>query len=69
MVNVKELRWEALPSRRGDKNWFNCTWETFRAKVPGGWFVLVMVETPEEASPSLTFYPDPGHAWDGGNSE
>lgn len=33
-----------------------------RAKVPGGW--LVMFNCNGEAG-GLTFYPDPGHAWDG----
>ena len=69
MQNTDGLTWEALPSRREDKNWFNCTWETFRAKVPGGWLVLVMVETHVDASPSLAFYPDPTHQWDGDNQE
>lgn len=31
--------------------------EVRRAKVPGGWLVAVRA--------SLTFYPDPEHAWDG----
>jgi hypothetical protein len=29
-----------------------------RAKVPGGWIVMA-------ANASITFYPDPEHAWDG----
>ena len=37
-----------------------------RARVPGGWLVVVGVRavlTFKDAS--LTFYPDPEHAWDG----
>ena len=32
-----------------------------RARVPGGWFVLVQYE----GAVSITFYPDPEHEWDG----
>ena len=32
-----------------------------RAKVPGGWLVA--------SGTSVTFYPDPGHAWDGSSLE
>jgi len=32
-----------------------------RAKVPGGWLVA--------CGTSVTFYPDPGHAWDGSSLE
>jgi hypothetical protein len=38
----------------------------FRAKVPGGW--LIMAEPTHrvgEGGPSLVFYPDPAHEWDG----
>jgi hypothetical protein len=57
---VKELRWEYLPSN---------TVALQRAKVPGGW--LVAIEQPSArgpaSHPSLTFYPDPEHTWDGGS--
>ncbi len=33
----------------------------FRAKVPGGWLVVLRTDEAE----SVTFYPDPGHQWDG----
>jgi hypothetical protein len=35
-------------------------WQTLRAKVPGGWLVVVIHNTS-----GLTFYPDPEHLWDG----
>ena len=47
----KELKWEKL----------NSSMNTFRAKVPGGW--LVVVSSTVEGG--LTFYPDPRHDWDG----
>ena len=34
---------------------------TARAKVPGGWLVMVG----DTSSRGVTFYPDPDHAWDG----
>lgn len=35
--------------------------QSFRAKVPGGWFVSVQAHT----GVGVTFYPDPEHQWDG----
>ena len=66
---VGHLRWQALDT--------NLSGKLFRAKVPGGWFVLwvaqrgidvtsPMAETMAEEH-GLTFYPDPKHVWDGGS--
>ena len=33
----------------------------YRAKVPGGWLVVLWT-----ASAACTFFPDPEHQWDGG---
>ena len=35
----------------------------YRAKVPGGWLVVV---AGTEGMGGVTFYPDPRHEWDGG---
>lgn len=43
------INWEELKSNH---------WLVLRAKVPGGWLVLV-------EGKGLTFYPDPNHEWDG----
>ncbi len=43
------LRWEVLSSDAGGR--------LMRAKVPGGWLVML--------DGALTFYPDSEHAWDG----
>ena len=41
--------------------------QTWRARVPGGWLVLVIKDGSNQAnSISTTFYPDPTHSWDGG---
>lgn len=37
--------------------------DIYRIKVPGGW--LVTVKTTYSEAPSVTFYPDPQHKWDG----
>ena len=37
---------------------------TFRARVPGGWLVLVMTDATHS---SVTFFPDPFHEWNGGS--
>ncbi len=52
-----QLVWEKLNSAGGGV----LHWDVHRAKVPGGWLVLVMHNTT-----GLTFYPDPEHRWDGG---
>ena len=36
-----------------------------RSKVPGGWLVLFLQWSQGMQQPSLTFYPDPQHVWDG----
>jgi hypothetical protein len=38
--------------------------EMFRAQVPGGWLILLKVD-----QPTLFFYPDGNHRWDGGSYE
>lgn len=52
-----QLVWEKLNSGGGGV----LHWDVHRAKVPGGWMVLVIHNTT-----GLTFYPDPEHKWDGG---
>ena len=39
--------------------------ETWRAKVPGGWLVLVIQGFAQGVAQSTTFYPDPAHEWNG----
>ena len=56
------LVWQALPVYNQGGSLVR---ETKRAKVPGGWLVLVSVNAHTSVSASLTFYPDPEHAWDG----
>jgi hypothetical protein len=56
----RDLLWEELKTSRPGAGIFN--WKVHRAKVPGGWLVLVMHNTS-----GLTFYPDPQHKWDGGS--
>jgi hypothetical protein len=46
------MEWEKIKSNLGTM---------YRVSVPGGW--LVSVWKPEGVG--LTFYPDPGHMWDG----
>lgn len=57
------LVWEHLQSSRAGGGRFKLDWEVHRAKVPGGWLVLVIHNTS-----GLTFYPDPEHEWDGESS-
>jgi hypothetical protein len=37
----------------------------FRARVPGGWLVMVAWAAAASGSASVTFLPDPSHSWDG----
>ena len=54
-----QLVWEKLNSHEGG---VLLHWDVHRAKVPGGWLVLVIHNTT-----GLTFYPDPEHKWNGGS--
>ncbi len=51
-----QLVWEELNSKGGGI----LHWDVHRAKVPGGWLVLVI-----HNATGLTFYPDLEHKWDG----
>ena len=54
-----QLVWEQLSSSRAGRG---ANWKVHRAKVPGGWLVLVIQNTN-----GVTFYQDPEHKWDGGS--
>jgi len=54
------LVWEELKSSRKEGGILTIGWKVHRAKVPGGWLVLLIHNTN-----GLTFYPDPEHKWDG----
>ena len=54
------LIWEQVKSSRADAHAFALDWQVHRARVPGGWLVLVLHNTS-----GLTFYPDPQHQWTG----
>lgn len=58
------LVWEELKSSRADGGVFALQWDVHRAKVPGGWLVLVI-----HNATGLTFYPDPDHKWDVARSD
>ncbi len=58
----QQLCWEELNSSRTGGGTFKLDWNVHRARVPGGWLVLIIHNTN-----GLTFYPDPEHKWDGGS--
>jgi len=37
----------------------------YRSPVPGGWIICVFWNTSHVGGPSVTFYPEPEHKWDG----
>lgn len=62
-----KLHWEKL---RTAEPKYEFTYGTiYRAKVPGGWLLTVFYSSGHHdgGGISLTFMPDPGHAWDGGS--
>ena len=65
MNEMPELRWEKLNSARIHTGWFTTEWETHRARVHGGWLVLVRGQG--TSIQSIAFYPDPEHSWNGGS--
>jgi hypothetical protein len=57
----RQLVWHKLNSSRAEGGIFKLG-DVYRAKVPGGWLVLVT-----NNARGLMFYPDPEHNWDGGS--
>lgn len=57
----RQLVWHKLDSSTAEARVFNLG-NVYRAKVPGGWLVVVA-----DNARGLTFYPDPNHHWDGGS--
>ena len=57
-----QLIWQKLKSSRAEGGVVDQPWNVHRTKVPGGWLVLVMHNTS-----GISFYPDPGHRWNGGS--
>ena len=57
----RQLVWHKLNSSSAESRVFKLG-NVYRAKVSGGWLVLVA-----DNATGLTFYPDPEHNWDGGS--
>lgn len=57
----RQLVWHKLNSSSAESRVFKLG-NVYRAKVAGGWLVLVA-----DNANGLTFYPDPEHNWDGGS--
>ena len=53
-ATMSDMKWQKLESD---------TFVIFRSAVPGGWLVTAYIQGIN--TPSLTFYPDPSHKWDG----
>jgi hypothetical protein len=62
MTDKRVVDWEDI----GDPKRYGST-EMYRAKVPGGWLVRLSSRTNSATAEAVAFYPDPGHAWDGGS--
>jgi len=57
------LKWKKLESSHGILSPFKDSPSIGRAKIPGGWLVLMFNDNFEVQS--LTFVPDPNYKWDG----
>lgn len=57
----RQLVWHKLNSSSAEGRVFKLG-NVYRAKVVGGWLVLVA-----DNATDLTFYPNPEHNWDGGS--
>jgi len=67
MTSKKPLVFEQLSTfeRRGaDATPSPLSEGMFRAQVPGGWLILLKAD-----QPTLFFYPDRNHKWDGGSMD
>jgi len=56
------IEWEVLQAARTPGG---LSFHVYRARVPGGWLVYVHLDP--DCGGGVTFYPDPGHKWDGGS--
>jgi hypothetical protein len=53
-----KMTWERIKTeRKENERWWDAVADLLRAKVPGGWFILI--------GQAAMFYPDPEHKWDG----
>jgi len=59
-LNLEDLN----PRYEGDKS----AKYAYRSRVPGGWLIFIWPPG-RDGLFSVTFYPDPNHAWDGGSQE
>ena len=57
----RQLVWHKLNSSTAEGRFFSLG-NVYRAKVPGGWLVLVA-----DNANGVAFYPDAEHTWDGGS--
>ena len=57
------LKWERLAIAEPKHEFSHGT--MYRTPVPGGWLVAVFWLTGNVGGPSMGFYPDPDHEWDG----
>lgn len=54
-----KVTWESIDCKCEGRNLLlRGVFQIYRAEVPGGWLIMSEGET-------ITFYPDPGHQWDG----
>ena len=61
-----KLHWEKLGVAEPKHEFTYAT--VLRAKVPGGWLVSVFYTSGhQDGGVACTFFPDPGHVWDGGS--
>lgn len=59
-LEKKPLSFDLVPNRT---NTSDARFAIFRARIPGGWLLVL------RPNDSLTFVPDPHHAWDGSATE
>lgn len=66
MPETPQFNWEKLNATiDGKKTNIMSGFSTWRAKVPGGWLVIVSGLSGPSGARGVTFYPDPDHKWDG----
>ena len=61
-----KLTWEKLRVAEPKHEFGNAS--LYRTKVPGGWLIQMFYSSGHsDFGVATSFYPDPGHAWDGGS--
>jgi hypothetical protein len=60
-----QIHWQRLHVGEPKHDFVHAT--LYRAAVPGGWLITILYSAHNVGGPTMCFYPDADHTWDGGS--